>query len=176
MANRPQVIYSSYIEYESKPSIWISQEMKIMPECAAMAHPSREILKLSRASLQAKLIYINSTTMEANLLSSHDMVNTQRDCWQSITSSTYLFRLACSFQLSFLQVCGVGLDPNLVPVPRRALRVNWPLTLLVLDKSAVKISENISSITTKPMSRADEEKPREKKCYMWHLLNGPRYI
>ena len=53
--------------------------MKIMPECAAMAHPS--ILKLSRASLQAKLIYINSTTMEANLLSSHDMVNTQRDCW-----------------------------------------------------------------------------------------------
>ena len=55
--------------------------MKIMPECAAMAHPSREILKLSRASLQAKLIYINSTAMEANLLSSHDMVNTQRDCW-----------------------------------------------------------------------------------------------
>ena len=54
--------------------------MKIRPECAAMAHPSREILKLSRSSLQAKLIYINSTTMEANLLSSHDMVNTQRDC------------------------------------------------------------------------------------------------
>ena len=169
MANRPQVIYSSYIEYESKPSIWISQEMKIMPECAAMAHPSR-------ASLQAKLIYINSTTMEANLLSSHDMVNTQRDCWQSITRCTYLVRLGCSFQLSFLQVCGVGFDPNLVPVPRRALRVNWPLTLLVLDKSAVKINENISSITTKPMSGEDEEKPRGKKSYMWHLLNGPRYI
>lgn len=149
--------------------------MKIRPECAAMAHPSREILKLSRSSLQAKLIYINSTTMEANLLSSHDMVNTQRDCWQSITRCTYLVRLACSFQLSFLQVCGVGLDPNLVPVPRRALHVNWPLTLLVLDKSAVKISENISSITTKPMSRADGE-AKGKKCYMWHLLNGPRYI
>ena len=68
VANTPQVIYSSYIEYESKPSIWISQEMKIMRECAAIAHPSREILKLSRASLQAKLIYINSTTMEVNLL------------------------------------------------------------------------------------------------------------
>ena len=92
-----------------------------------------------------------------------------------LTSSTYLVRLACSFQLSFLQVCGVGLDPNLVPVPRRALHVNWPLTLLVLDKSAVKISENISSITTKPMSRADGE-AKGKKCYMWHLLNGPRYI
>ena len=93
-----------------------------------------------------------------------------------LTSSIYLVRLACSFQLSFLQVCGVGLDPDLVPVPRRALRVNWPLTLLVLDESAVKISENISSITTKPMSGEDEEKPRGKKSYMWHLLNGPRYI
>lgn len=52
----------------------VLQELKIMRECAAMAHPSHVILNLSRACLQAKLTYINSTTM-----SSHDIVKRQRD-------------------------------------------------------------------------------------------------